>query len=175
MVLAWGMQVSSQSVFSEVFRARALSFAAAALILVFFFHSYVLFSMSSPFLCFLGVFRPRHSLFFEMRASPCQEHAFAGRPAVDDRTYGFFVADVKQRLAAGTLKPEAVYAPQLAALEKTLQKSLGPRGSPADGAATGGKEVSVPAVAELRKALNKQVCVCVGSLRLCFMWGLAEL
>jgi len=110
----------------------------------------------------------------------CKEHAFAGRPAVDDRTYGFFVADVKQRLAAGTLKPEAIYAPQLPALEKTLQKSLGPRGasaraSPGD---KGGQEsgpvadgganevsVSVPAVVELRKALNRQVwrCSVVGS------------
>lgn len=103
-----------------------------------------------------------------------QEHAYAGRPVVDDRTYGLFAADVKQRLASDAIKPDYIYAPELPALEKTLRKSLSrlegistssnsksedqdAQGSIPSKGGKAKKDPEIPAIVELRQALKKQV------------------
>lgn len=91
-----------------------------------------------------------------------QEHPYAGRPAVDDRTYGLFAADVKQQLATDAIMPETIYAPELPALEKTLRKSLSrleefSSSSSDTSAGKSAKVPEIPAIVELRQALKKQV------------------
>jgi hypothetical protein len=52
-----------------------------------------------------------------------QENAYRGRPVVSDAVFEEFNQFVARGIAAGAIDPEAVYAPQLRSLERTLRKS----------------------------------------------------